>query len=63
MSRAASKTLCRYQVGGLPLIDSILQQMRLREILLEYIPDSGREAVPSVDVLKLLVINLTVAKD
>lgn len=63
MSRAASKNLCRYQVGGLPLIDSIFQQMRLREILLEYIPDSGREAVPLVDVLKLLVINLTVAKD
>lgn len=63
MSRAASKNLCRYQVGGLPMIDSIFQQMRLREILLEYIPDSGREAVPSVDVLKLLVINLTVAKD
>jgi len=61
MSRA--KTLCRYQVGGLPLIDSILRQMRLREILLEYIPDSGREAVSSVDMLKLLVINLTVTKD
>jgi len=63
MSRAASKTLRRYQVGGLPLIDFILRKMRLREILLEYIPDSGREAVPSVDMLKLLVINLTVAKD
>ena len=63
MSRAASKTLRRYQAGGLPLINSILQQMSLREILLEFIPDSEREAFPSVDMLKLLVINLTVAKD
>lgn len=63
MSRAPSKILRRYQVGGLPLIDVIVRKMRLREILLESIPDSGREAVPSVDILKLLVINLTVAKD
>jgi len=63
MSRAAAKTLCRYQVGGLPLIASILRKMHFGEILLEFIPESRREAFPSVDLLTMLVINLTVAKD
>ena len=63
MSSAAAKTLRRYHVGGLPLIEFVLRKMHFRQILLEFIPDSSREGIPSVAMLKLLVINLTVAKD
>lgn len=63
MSSVAVKTLRRYQVGGLPLMALILDEMHFREILLESLPVSKREALPSVDMLKLLVINLSVAKD
>lgn len=63
MSSPAAKTLRRYHAGGLPLIEFILRKMHFREILLESLPDSRRETFPSVDMLKLLVINLTVAKD
>lgn len=63
MSSRSAKKLRRFQVGSLPLIDPIMRQMRLREILAEHIPVSGREAVSSLDVLLLLVVNLTIAKD
>jgi hypothetical protein len=45
------------------LIEAIIRRIRLREILAEHIELSGREAVSSVDVLVLLVLNLALAKD
>jgi hypothetical protein len=45
------------------LIEAIIRQIRLREILAEHIELSGREAVSSIDVLVLLVLNLALAKD
>ena len=40
-----------------------MRQFRLREILGDHIPTSGREEVSPVDVLVLLAVNLTLAKD
>src|SRR5664280_3323328 len=53
----------RDRVGALPLIRSIIERIRLREILQEYIPSSSRQRVPRADLLVLLVTNLTLAKD
>jgi len=63
MSSPAVHQLRRYELGGLPLVDTILRRMGLREILAEALELSGREAISSVDVLTLLVMNLAVAKD
>jgi len=63
MSTPYAKKLRRLQVGALPLIDEVMQQMGLREILADYIPASGRESVSPADVLVLLVANMTIAKD
>jgi len=63
MSTDSGRQLRRFQVGALPLIDLILRRIRLREILSGEFPASGRGAIPTVDVLVLLTVNLTLAKD
>ena len=63
MSTTPARKLTRLQVGPLPLIRSILARLRLREILLEAIPDSNRQLFPRADLLILLAVNLTLAKD
>src|SRR5882762_9458904 len=63
MSIASTRKLTRLQVGALPLIRSIAQRIQLREILLEYIPSSSRHPFPQSELLVLLVVNLTLAKD
>ena len=63
MSIASTRKLKRLHVGALPLIRSIAQRIQLREILLEYIPPSRRQSFPRSDLLVLLVVNLTLAKD
>ena len=63
MSIASTRKLKRLHVGALPLIRSIAQRIHLREILLEYIPPSRRQSFPRSDLLVLLVVNLTLAKD
>ena len=63
MSTMPARKLTRLQVGPLPLIRSILARLRLREILLDYIPGSDRQAFPRADMLIVLAVNLTLAKD
>lgn len=67
MNRAAAPlSRCfrgRFHVGGLPLIESILQRIRLREILADFIAPSRRELISSIDSLVLLAVNITLAKD
>ena len=63
MSSAQHKILTRLQVGGLPLVDAIMRQMRMRQILADHIPASERGLIPAVDTLLLLVINIAVARD
>src|SRR5512133_1881242 len=63
MSTASTRKLTRLHVGALPLIRSIVARLRLREILLEHIPNSDRQAFPRADLILLLAVNLTLAKD
>lgn len=63
MSTAATRKLARLHVGPLPLIRSIIARLRWREILLEHIPTSGRQPFARADLLILLAVNLTLAKD
>lgn len=63
MSNRFDRKLRRFQVGGLPLIEAILQRIRLREILTDFITPSPRELISSVDSLILLAVNMTLAKD
>jgi len=63
MSTASARKLTRLQVGALPLIRAIMARMHLREILLEYLPSSDRQSFPRADLLILLAVNLTLAKD
>jgi transposase len=56
------RKLERLQVGAMPLINSIAERMRLREILYKYIPRHGNEDIPAVETLMLLIFNLTRGK-
>ncbi len=57
------KKLRRFEVAGLPLIEHIIRQLRLREILAEGLDISGREQINPADVLVLLATNMVVARD
>src|SRR5438552_8006259 len=63
MSTTPARKLTRLQVGALPLIRSIVARLHLLEILLEHIPSSDRQSFPRADLLILLAVNLTLAKD
>lgn len=63
MSTPSTRTLKRLQVGALPLIRSIIQRLHLRDILLEQLPASAHQSFPQADLLILLIVNLTLAKD
>ncbi len=62
MSSNNSKQLIRRQVGGLPLLGSIMQRTKLRSVLLEYLPSHGNEKIASTDTLILLIYNLALGK-
>lgn len=59
----AKRKLKRFYVGGLPLIRSISDRMKLKEILYKYIPGHGNEDIPAVEIFMLLVYNLVLGKD
>lgn len=63
MSRTDEKKLVRLQLGGLPLLHSIVKRIGLREILQNYVPTHGNETVSTIDTLILLVYNLVLGKD
>ena len=53
-----------FQVGGLPLINHILQRMNLRELLQQHLPpDDPRTRVPTSLAITLLVRNLLVSRE
>lgn len=52
-----------YQVGALPLINRLLERMRLREILTEHLPaDDSRTELPTVSSLLVLVRNVLLSR-
>ena len=52
-----------YEVGALPLLNGLLERMRLREILEEQLPpDDPRTEVPTVTALLVLVRNVVISR-
>jgi transposase len=62
MSRLISKKLKKFRVGGLPIIRAVIERMRLRQILYEYIPAHGNEVIPAVESLMMVIYNLVMGK-
>jgi transposase len=53
-----------YGVGGVPLVNRILQRMRLEEILREHLPeDDVRTELPTARALVVLVRNLLISRE
>ena len=52
-----------YQVGALPLVNHVLERMRLREILSEHLPaDDPRTELSTVSALLVLVRNVLLSR-
>ncbi len=47
--------LIRKRIGEIPILQTLIQRLRWREILLRYIKSHGNETVPAVDTLLVLV--------
>jgi transposase len=56
IARAGGRTLNSYRVGALPIIDRLLERMRLEEFLRSYLPRADRRCriAPSIGVTLLL---------
>ncbi len=52
------EALVRKRIGEIPILQTVIQRLRWREILLRYIPSHGNETVPAVDTLLVLVWNI-----
>jgi transposase len=64
VARNSEFTLRSFEVGALPIINSILGRMRLSEILRETLPaDDPRVQLPTHRVLVLLVRNILVSRE
>jgi transposase len=64
LARQNGHTLTTHDVGALPLLNRILQRMKLEEFLQEYLPpEDGRTKVPTARVLLVLVRNLLVSRE
>jgi len=50
--------LIRRRIGEIPILQTVIERLRLREILLSYIKPHGNETVPAVDTLLVLVWNI-----
>jgi len=64
VARAAGTTLCSYAVGALPILNDILQRMRLEEFLRDGLPPEDRRTKLSpVKALLVLLRNLLVSRE
>ena len=52
------EALIRKRIGEIPILQTVIQRLRLREILLSYIKTHGNETVPAVNTLLVLVCNI-----
>ncbi len=52
------ETLIRKRIGEIPILQTVIQRLRFREILLSHIKPHGNETVPAVDTLLVLVWNI-----
>ena len=63
-SQAPGLTLRSYQVGALPLINRILERMRLEEFFQEYLPaDDSRCQLPTAQALLVFVRNVLMSRE
>lgn len=64
VTRSSTFTLRSYEVGALPLIDYILDRMRLEELLRQYLPpDDPRCVLPTSRALLVLVRNVLISRE
>lgn len=64
VARAAGQTLQSHAVGGLPLINGILERLKLRQCLEEMLPEEdGRVVVPAATGLLVLVKNILLSRE
>ena len=64
VARAAGTTLRSYAVGALPILNDILQRMRLEEFFREYLPPEDRRTkLSSAKGLLVLLRNLLVSRE
>ena len=54
-----SKQLIRKHLGEMPLLQTMIQNLRFREVLHSYVKTHGNETIPAVDTLLLMVCNIT----
>jgi transposase len=64
IARAAGRTLRSYTVGALPILDRLLDRLRLEPILRDHLPrEDRRSRIPTATGLLLLLKNLLVARE
>ena len=64
MAEAADKTLRSYTVGAAPILNHLLERMKLREILQRHLPpEDGRTKVPTATGLLLLIRNVLISRE
>jgi len=63
-ARCGDRTLRSWSVGALPIVNRLLERMRLEKILQQYLPpDDPRMEVPTVRCLLLLVRNVLLSRE
>ena len=55
--------LMRQRRGEIPILQTLIQRLGLREILLHHIKPHGNESVPAVDVVLVLVWNIACGRE
>ena len=64
VARAAGQTLTSHTIGALPILNSILQRLRIEEFLKQALPpDDKRVRVPTVQGLLVLLRNVLVSRE
>ncbi len=64
VARAGDQTLRSYEIGALPIINSILDRMNLEAILRDYLPkETRRMKVPTATTLLVLIRNILVSRE
>lgn len=56
------KKIIKHRVGEIPILESIVEKLNLREILNEFLPQTSREQIAPVDALLLIIYNLVIGK-
>jgi transposase len=64
IARAAGRTLRSYTIGALPILDRLLDRLRLEPILRDHLPRGDRRSrIPTATGLLLLLKNLLVSRE